>query len=321
MPRIMMQSGHDPERRLARGVALAGLVVASGLGVLWVSGALSSLQVWAGAQQLGVQNALAGAVKALRRGDAGAWGALIAVCFSYGFLHAVGPGHGKAVIGAYGVARRVALLPILSLALLSSLAQSAFAVLLVYAGVVAFGWTRPQLEGVADTTFVPLSYAMVAGLGLWLVWRGLRHLSLGGHGASHGHSHAHPSGIRHSHDAACGCGHAHGPSAEQVAQVTSLRDAVVVIAAVALRPCSGALFLLVLTFAMGIGLAGVIGTFAMGLGTATVTVLVAGLAFWAREGALGVLSGGGLARALPLAEVVAGAGIAAVALLFLAQSL
>ncbi|MFN4130851.1 MAG: nickel/cobalt transporter [Paracoccaceae bacterium] len=307
---------------LWRGLALAGLMLALGMAALWASGGLEPLARWAAGQQRVVQEALAQAVRALRGGQPGAWSALMSVCFAYGFFHAVGPGHGKAVIGSYGMARRVRLPVLAGLALASSLAQAAVAVLLVAGGAFALGWTRPRMEGFAETAMMPLSHALVAGLGLWLVWRGARGLAarrmqaeaVGGHG------HGYALGDHH-HDTECGCGHAHGPSAAQVAQVTSARDAALLIGAIALRPCSGALFLLILTFAMGIGWAGVAGTFAMGLGTATVTVVVAALAFWAREGAFAVLPGTSLARFLPGVELVAGAVIAAVSLMLLAGSL
>ncbi|NEX48494.1 hypothetical protein G3572_20040 [Rhodobacter sp. ETT8] len=319
---------------MARGLALAGLAVALALALSWAGGWLEPLAVWAAGQQRAVQEALAAAVRALRAGEPGAWSALLAVCFSYGFFHAVGPGHGKAVIGGYGMARRVRLPVLAGLALASSLAQAAVAVALVAGGAFLLGWTRPRMEGFAEAAMVPLSHALVAGLGLWLVWRGLRGLVAQGraataatgavrHDAPHGHSHDGHGHDPHAHvdGGACGCGHAHGPSAAQVAGVASARDAALLVGAIALRPCSGALFLLILTFAMGIGWAGVAGTFAMGLGTAAVTIVVAGLAFWAREGAFAALPGAGLARVLPGVEVVAGALIAAVSLLLLAGSL
>ena len=326
-----------------RVLALCGLALGLGLAVLWASGALDPLARWAAAEQRAVQEALARAVQALRQGAPGAWGALLAVCFAYGFFHAVGPGHGKAVIGGYGMARRVRLRALVGLALLSSLAQAAVAVLLVAGGAFVLGWTRPRMEEVAETALTPLSYALVAGLGLWLIWRGARGVmrpSGAGmaqerpahdptqhaghhHGGHHhaGHHHGHAPSHDHAGGEACGCGHAHGPTVAQVAEVASLRDAVLLVAAIALRPCSGALFLLILTFAMGIGWAGVAGTFAMGLGTAAVTVLVAGLSVWAREGALAALPGAGLARVLPGVEMVAGAVIAAVSVMLLAGSL
>ena len=125
----------------------------------------------------------------------------------------------------------------------------------------------------------------------------------------HGHGHEH-----HDHGPDCGCGHAHGPTVEEVARLTGWRDTAALIASVAVRPCSGALFLLILTFQLGIGAAGVAGAFAMGLGVAVVTIGVAVLAVWSREGALAGLGEARIWRMMPVLELAAGAVIASLAL-------
>jgi nickel/cobalt transporter (NicO) family protein len=245
----------------------------------------------------------------VRAGQAGALMALLGVCFAYGFLHAVGPGHGKVLIGAYGVARRVRMAPLMAVALVASIAQAAVAVLLVAALFAALGWTRARVVGVSEGVMAPLGHLMIAGLGLWLVWRGVRGLR----------AQSAPQAHDHIHDAHCG--HAHGPSAADVAALTGWRDTAALVAGIAMRPCTGALFLLILTFGMGIAWVGIAGAFVMGLGTASVTVAVALLAVWSREGALATLSQGRMARALPLVEIMAGALVVIVTLQMLRAGL
>jgi nickel/cobalt transporter (NicO) family protein len=290
---------------MRRAVLISGAVLAAVLALLWYSGALALLERQTMDAQRDVQAALAGAIRQLRAGNPGALAALLGVSFAYGFFHAAGPGHGKLLIGGYGMATRVRLLPLASIALAASLAQAAVAVLMVYTGILLLGWTRDRLMGVTEQMMTPLSHAAIVAIGLWLVWRGWRGLRPAP--AHHHHDHDH----HHHHDEHCG--HTHGPSIEQVARLHGWRDAAALIAGIALRPCTGALFVLVLTWQMGIGASGVLAAFAMGLGTASVTLVVAGLSVWAREGTFAALPGSTLARAAPLIEIAVGGIIALVA--------
>jgi len=293
---------------MRRVLTLGGIAVALGLALVWALGGFDALGRMAAEAQRAMQAPLAGAVRAVKAGEPAAWAGLLAVCFGYGVVHAAGPGHGKFVIGGYGVARRVPVLRLSVVALAASLAQAGVAVALVYAGALLLGWGRERMVGLAEGTLAVASWGAIGAIGLWLVWRGVTGVLRTGQGHHHGHHHHH-----HDHGAECGCGHAHGPSAAQVAEATGWRDTLALIGGVAVRPCSGALFLLILTFQMGIGAAGVAGAFAMGLGVAVVTVAVAVLAVWSREGALAGFGEARVWRALPWLEIAGGAVIAAFA--------
>ena len=304
---------------MRRVLTIFGLVLAvAGLG-LWAMGGLDPLQAALTDAQRAAQAHLARAVRAIKAEDAGALAGLLAVTFAYGVLHAAGPGHGKLLIGGYAMARRVRPVPVIVLALVASLAQAAVAVVLVYGAVTLLDWTREAVVNASEQVMAPLGVALIGLLGLWLMVRGLRHVSrhapppvgpaavvaspgipdLRGtpsHAAGHDPHHVHSAD----------CGHAHGPTLDEIAEVTTFRDAAILIAGVAMRPCTGALFLLILTWQLGIGGAGIAGTFAMGIGTAMVTITAALLAIWAREGALASLAQGRVGQALPVLEIGVG---------------
>jgi len=286
-------------------LSLAALCLIAAALWLWGLGGAAALADWARAGQAEAQQAMARLLRSLRAGEPGAMAGLMGLSFAYGFFHAVGPGHGKILLGGYGLAARVGAWRLSGLAVASSLAQSASAVALVYAGVLVFDLTRQAMTGLAEQWMAPASYGAIALVGGWLALRGWR-----GWRGRPGHAHD------HSHD--CGaCGHRHAPTADEAARVRGWRDAAALIGAVAIRPCTGALFLLILTWRLGIEAAGILGTVMMGLGTASVTVAVALASVTLREGALARLTaseGHGLARALAALEIGAGLAIAALGL-------
>lgn len=317
---------------MRRIVLTLALVAAAALATFWAAGGMDMVQARALESQRAFQNALARALRALHGGEAGALATLWGVAFAYGFLHAVGPGHGKFLLGAYGAGTRVPLGRMMGIGLAASLAQAGTAIALVYGGVALFSLSRARIEAVSDAWLAPLSLIAIAALGLWLVWRGARALlrmqgapALTAAGATNaagagGHGHHHHHHDHDPHDDPCAdCGHRHLPDTGDVARLSSLREAALLVGAIALRPCTGALFLLILTWRMGLEWQGVTAALAMGLGTASVTVAVAALAVMARDGAL-VWSGriGRMAALVPVVEVLAGALVAGVALMLLA---
>lgn len=77
-------------------------------------------------------------------------------------------------------------------------------------------------------------------------------------------------------------GHAHGPEPEELAGPGGWRRGLSAIVAVGLRPCSGAIIVLVFALAQGLFWAGVASTFVMGIGTAITVAAIAMLAVGAR---------------------------------------
>ena len=78
-------------------------------------------------------------------------------------------------------------------------------------------------------------------------------------------------------------GHAHGPEPEELAGPGGWRRGLSAIVAVGLRPCSGAIIVLVFALAQGLFWAGVASTFVMGLGTAITVSSIASIAVGARS--------------------------------------
>jgi ABC-type nickel/cobalt efflux system permease component RcnA len=283
--------------RGALGLALA--LAAAFVVWLWLSGGFTGLASWAATEQREFQNGIARTLRALRAGEAGAYALLMGSCFAYGFFHAIGPGHGKLLVGGYGFARTVPMLRLSVIALLSSLGQAVTAVLLAYGGLWLLGLTRERMVGTAEDWLAPMSYAMIAAIGMWLMWRGAARLRR----AQMTHDNVHEG-----HGDTCGsCGHRHGPSLAEAEQTHSLRDAAVLIGGIAIRPCTGALFVLIITWQMEIPMAGIAGAFAMALGTASVTVAVGIAATGFRGGVMrSVASIGALTWVMPMIEVAAG---------------
>jgi nickel/cobalt exporter len=111
-----------------------------------------------------------------------------------------------------------------------------------------------------------------------------------GHDHSHGHDHGHHhhgEGHAHHHhhaddEDASAWGHAHAPEPEELAGPGGWKRGLSAIVAVGLRPCSGAILVLVFALAQGLFWAGVASTFVMGIGTAITVAVIASIAVGAR---------------------------------------
>jgi nickel/cobalt transporter (NicO) family protein len=103
------------------------------------------------------------------------------------------------------------------------------------------------------------------------------------HDRAHGHDHAHGHPHEHAGEGdALPWGHAHGPEPQELAGPGGWLRGLSAIVAVGLRPCSGAILVLVFALAQGLFWAGIASTFVMGLGTAITVAAIATLAVAAK---------------------------------------
>lgn len=198
---------------------------------------------------------------------------LMLFSLAYGVLHALGPGHGKVVISTFLATHPAKLKTSLKLTLLAALLQGSVAIVLVTLMLVVLQTSSRQMH-LGSYWLEKGSYLLVVALGIWVGWRALRTL----------HQQLRPKlkmqihAIRpqHQHDEHCGCGHAHLPSAAQMDQAVSGKTQALVVFSMGLRPCSGAIMMLLFAKVIGVYAWGVASAVAMAMGTA-LTVSALGL--------------------------------------------
>ncbi|MDN4983385.1 nickel/cobalt transporter [Bradyrhizobium sp. WYCCWR 13022] len=292
---------------------------------------------WLLAKQSEFYRQMSSTIRAAKSDGSAVW-TLLFISFAYGIFHAAGPGHGKAVIASYLVANRETARRGIALSFASALMQSLVAILIV--GISAWilnatARTMCKAEGAIEIA----SYALIALFGLRLVWvkgrtfiRALQatqpvpamagvphdhghhhHDAHDHHDHDHGHAHAHH---HHAHDHVHDehCGHSHGPTPSELAGPGGWRRGFAAILTVGIRPCSGAILVLVFALAQGLFWAGIAATFLMGLGTAITVATIAVVAVSAKDiaGRLGGARDGGGALFMRGIEF----GAAALVLLF-----
>jgi ABC-type nickel/cobalt efflux system permease component RcnA len=218
-----------------------------------------SIPQWFVEKQRVFQNQMAEAVIRMRSGDMLAITTLLMSTATYGFVHAFGPGHGKYLIGGVGVGTQIKHLHLISIAVISSITQALWAIVLVYSAFFFLGVAADKIEIFTKSLLLPLSYGAIALVGCILVFRGIRnvfHLNFG------------PTPPTK-------CTHSHGPNFDQLSNAFSWRERLVLVTSVAIRPCTGAIFLLVITWNLQLQWVGVAAVISMGLGTAALTSIVA----------------------------------------------
>lgn len=198
---------------------------------------------------------------------------LMLFSLAYGVLHALGPGHGKVVISTFLATHPARLKTSMKLTLLAALLQGGVAIGLVTVMLVVLQ-TSSRTMHLGSYWLEKGSYLLVMALGVWVGWRAVRALWAALKPVAKMQIHA----IRphHQHDEHCGCGHAHLPSAAQMEQAVSGKTQALVVFSMGLRPCSGAIMMLLFAKVIDVYVWGVASAIAMAMGTA-VTVSAMGL--------------------------------------------
>lgn len=258
------------------------------------AGAPSGIFVWVAARQNEFYRMLTAGLRAMRADPhAGLW--LVAVSFGYGVFHAAGPGHGKAVITSYVLANRETLRRGVLLSFLSALVQGLVAIVFVGLSVTVFRFTALEMTD-ATTAIERTSAAAILGLGLWLAWTkilapllaaGRRREPVTAVEDRVVELSIDPTGMATPRSAElCGCGRIHAPDPAMLGGPFDLRRALAAVLAVGIRPCTGALIVLVFAHSQGIAWAGTAAVLAMAAGTGLTVAILASLAVSARSLAL-----------------------------------
>jgi nickel/cobalt transporter (NicO) family protein len=273
---------------------------------------------WLLAKQALFYRELSGLIRAAKTDGAAVWG-LIGISFIYGIFHAAGPGHGKAVISSYLLANEETWRRGVALSFASALLQAVTAIVVVAIVAILIGATAKMM---GDTVRVIelISYGLIVLVGARLLWVKGRafvhtltkvraapaaanveqthaehapwshHDHVHEHHTVHTHDHDHHDTDAHAHDhdddeSVLPWGHAHGPEPQELAGPGGWRRGLSAIVAVGLRPCSGAIIVLVFALAQGLFWAGVASTFVMGIGTAITVAAIATVAVGAKTAA------------------------------------
>lgn len=245
----------------------AFLLLAVG-GALWIWQAWPQVMVQSILWQRDVNQQMSGLLKAVAANPTRAGGSLLLFSFIYGVLHALGPGHGKIVITTWLATHPSKLRSSIGLTLASSLLQGLVAIGLVVVVLTVLQLPARQLH-MSSFWLEKASYALVGVLGVLLCWRALKKIR-----ALLRRPTFRAFTPHHVHDERCGCGHQHVPNPEQLQSGDDWRARLMIILSMGMRPCSGAIMVLLFSKVVGVFGWGMASALAMAAGTSlTITSL------------------------------------------------
>lgn len=220
---------------------------------------------------------LSAALRDIEADGFGASLALIGLSFLYGVFHAAGPGHGKIVISTYLLSHESQLRRGVILSFASAMVQGLTAIIIVTLAVWLLNLSMQQTRGMANDVEVA-SFALITLMGLMIMasrlWRLRKAFAADALSGQHKHDHEHEH-----------CDHAHGPSQSDLDAALSLRTFIGIVLSIGIRPCSGAVIVLLLAYSLDLGMVGLFAVLAMSLGTAITVSVLASMSVYLREAA------------------------------------
>lgn len=280
--------------RVLAGCSLTGALVFTARALLIRCAAWSKLLAWIMTTQAELHRKLASAMHlAAEQGWAATW-PLIGISLLYGIFHAAGPGHGKAVITTYLGSSRTRLRRGIALSISSAIVQGLVAVLLVEVLANLLGYSLRRIQGAAGQ-LENLSFALVALLGAVLALRCARGLYRRWREPKHHTGSLFANGGKwqpYCKD----CGGPHQLTRGHLDHPLTWRTALPVILAIGVRPCTGAILVLLVAYTLGLRWAGIAAVMAMSLGTAATVSLFAAIAVSCRHVALRLFQRGTASR-------------------------
>ena len=220
---------------------------------------------------------------------------LITASFLYGVIHALGPGHGKFIIASYLSTHESRLKQSIKLSVFSSLTQGIVAVVATSVVLIVLNLSSRYFK-LSQLWLERGAFLLLAGLGLYWIYQGSRTLKkpsttlfqinkltpLSSQTSSQSAVKNHRT-FSTEHAPVCACGHQHLPNAQQLKKAEDWKSQLLVILSIGMRPCSGAIFVLFLSYMLDIYLWGVVATLAMSLGTGLMLALFAVLVKYTRH--------------------------------------
>ena len=225
---------------------------------------------------------------------------LVMLAFIYGVLHSLGPGHGKLIVTTYLATHPTKVKISLILTVLSALLQALVAIVVVSVLLLLFNSTMREVNSEANH-LIRLSFYSVVILGAIVIWRNAKTLFKG--------ISARPAPIKitaikpvmknvinannvrqnkqsspivinglstpQTQKNMCGCGHVHFAGAEDINKASSLKEYLAIILSVGLRPCTGAIMVLLFSNTLGLYWLGIVSALFMSVGTALTTSTIA----------------------------------------------